>query len=278
MPLDLNGAVGPYRVNAGPSGPIKTRYGMTRTSLQTGGHPPSRLTLRDLGVTLDGRDVLVGLSLDLSFQRLGVVGRNGSGKSTLARVIAGLVPATQGAATLDGADMARDRRAALSGVGILFQNPDHQIIFPTVAEEIAFGLAQLGRSKHEAEIEARQTLARFSKEPWADVPVSTLSHGQKHLVCLMAIVAMNPRCLILDEPFAGLDIPTKAQLMRYLAMFAGTIIHISHDPADLAGSDQLLWLEKGRVERVGAYDGVNTAYLDEMRQQGERDDISDLPG
>ncbi len=178
-----------------------------------------------------------GLSLDLSFQRLGVVGRNGSGKSTLARVIAGLVPATQGAATLDGADMARDRRAALSGVGILFQNPDHQIIFPTVAEEIAFGLAQLGRSKREAEAEACQTLARFSKEPWADVPVSTLSHGQKHLVCLMAIVAMNPRCLILDEPFAGLDIPTKAQLMRYLAMFAGTIIHISHDPADLAGSD-----------------------------------------
>ncbi|MDQ2093068.1 energy-coupling factor ABC transporter ATP-binding protein [Rhodobacteraceae bacterium 10Alg 79] len=231
-----------------------------------------------MSVTLEGRPVLDALSLDLSFHRLGVVGRNGSGKSTLARLIAGLIAPDSGTIRLNGADLARDRRAALREVGILFQNPDHQIIFPTVIEEVAFGLAQLGQGKRAATDAARDTLARFSKQIWADTPIAALSQGQKHLVCLMAIVAMNPRCLILDEPFAGLDIPTKAQLRRYLALYPGAVIHISHDPTDLEDSDQLLWLEKGRIAAQGPHTEVNTAYLSEMHQQGERDDISDLPG
>lgn len=239
---------------------------------------PVRISLEQLSLTLETRPVLCDLDLDLRFRRLGVVGRNGSGKSTLARVIAGLVAPTAGKARLNGHDLCSDRRAALREVGILFQNPDHQIIFPTVLEEVAFGLGQLGRKKREAEQEARDTLARFDKAGWADAPISTLSQGQKHLVCLMAVAAMAPRTLILDEPFAGLDIPTKAQLGRYLALFPGAVIHISHAPEDLADCDRMLWLEKGRIAMVGDADGVNAAYLDEMARQGARDDISHLPG
>ncbi len=238
----------------------------------------ARISLDGVGLVLEAREVLSDLTLELEFQRLGVVGRNGSGKSTLARAIAGLVPPTTGEARLNGHDLAADRGAALREVGLLFQNPDHQIIFPTVLEELAFGLGQLGRKKADAEAEARATLERFDKLAWAGAATATLSQGQKHLVCLMAVAAMGPKVLILDEPFAGLDIPTKAQLTRYLALFPGAVIHISHDPDDLAGSDALLWLERGRIAQVGPGAEVIAAYLEEMQRQGARDDISDLPG
>ncbi|TNF17492.1 MAG: ABC transporter ATP-binding protein [Rhodobacteraceae bacterium] len=246
---------------------------------QTDAHrPASRVALCSVGFAHEDRVVLDGLSLDLAVTRLGVVGRNGSGKTTLARVLAGLVAPATGSYRLNGIDLARDRKAALGEVGILFQNPDHQIIFPTVLEEIAFGLTQQGRRKPQAEDMARATLARFGKAHWEAAYINTLSHGQKHLVCLMAIVAMAPRLLILDEPFAGLDIPTRAQLRRYLAHYTGNMIHITHDPADLAGYDQALWLDRGRVREIGESAGVIAAYVAEMTRLGEADDIADLPG
>lgn len=242
------------------------------------GQPASRLRLEAARFAHGEKRVLDDLTLDLAVTRLAVVGRNGSGKSTLARLLAGLVAPQQGLVEINGIDVARDRRAALSEVGILFQNPDHQIIFPTVLEELAFGLGQQGRSRREAEAEARAVLARFGKAHWEAAYVNTLSHGQKHLVCLMAVTAMAPRLLILDEPFAGLDIPTRAQLTRYLSHYTGNLIHISHDPADLAGYDQALWLEKGRVQALGESDRVIADYVARMTELGEADDIADLAG
>ncbi|MCA8930388.1 MAG: ABC transporter ATP-binding protein, partial [Alphaproteobacteria bacterium] len=154
-----------------------------------------------------GRTVVLD-DLDLEVRHgelVAVMGRNGSGKSTLSRVIAGLVAPRTGQVRINGHDPARDRRAALREVGILFQNPDHQIIFPTVIEEIAFGLTQMGQPRTDAAEAARAILARFGVAHWQDAQVATLSQGQKHLVCLMAVVAMAPGLLILDEPFAGLD-------------------------------------------------------------------------
>ncbi|MEX1662086.1 energy-coupling factor ABC transporter ATP-binding protein [Thioclava sp. 15-R06ZXC-3] len=238
--------------------------------------PEAQLTLADVSVRIEERPVLNQLSLDVSFRRLGIVGRNGSGKSTFARLLAGLIAPQDGLVRLNGVDVFGDRRAALREVGILFQNPDHQIIFPTVLEEVAFGLAQLGRKAKQAERDAHEILARFQKSQWAQMPISTLSHGQKHLVCLMSIVAMSPKVVVLDEPFAGLDMPTKAQLSRYLQLFGGTVIHISHDPKDLADCETVLWLEKGQIARAGAAPDVLNDYLEAMTKLGEGDDISDL--
>ncbi len=238
----------------------------------------SRLELRGVRYEREGRVVLDGLDLDIDVNRLGIVGRNGSGKSTLARLISGLISPTEGTATLDGANLAKDRRAALKSVGILFQNPDHQIIFPTVLEEMSFGLGQLGLKKPQAEQHARQTLDRFGKAHWAEAYVNTLSQGQKHLLCLMAVVAMHPRLIILDEPFAGLDIPTKAQLERYLSIYDGNLIHITHDPRDLQNYRDLIWIEGGLIKSVGPKETVLPAYEAAMHAQGEADDIADLPG
>ncbi|WP_299654044.1 ABC transporter ATP-binding protein [uncultured Jannaschia sp.] len=243
-------------------------------------HPErrSRLELSSIGLVREGRRVLGVLDLDLDVGRLGVVGRNGSGKSTLTRLLAGLVCPTSGTVRLNGIDPAADRRAALAEVGILFQNPDHQLIFPTVLEEIAFGLGQQSLSRAEAEAEARRMLEKFGRVHWAGASVATLSHGQKHLVCLISVVAMAPRLLVLDEPFAGLDIPTKMQLSRHLRRFEGNVLHVSHDPADLGDCDRVLWLDEGRICMVGPAEQVLPEYIAAMNDLGRNHDLADLPG
>ncbi len=237
-----------------------------------------RLALSGAGLDREGRRVLGPLDLDLAIGRLGVVGRNGSGKSTLTRLLAGLAGPTTGTVRLNGIDPAADRRAALAEVGILFQNPDHQLIFPTVLEEVAFGLGQQGLSRAAAEAEARRALAGFGRAHWAGASVATLSQGQKHLVCLISVVAMAPGLLVLDEPFAGLDIPTRMQLSRHLRRFAGNVLHVSHDPADLGDCDEVLWLDEGRLRAVGPAGDVLPAYVAAMRDLGENHDLADLPG
>lgn len=236
----------------------------------------SSIRLHDVCLDIEGKRVLDQLSFNTEVKRLGIIGRNGSGKSTLSRVLSGLIETNSGQLEVAGINPFKERKAALKEIGLLFQNPDHQIIFPTVLEEVVFGLRQLGQKKAEAQQNALNTLATFGKTHWKNVHTSALSQGQKHLVCLMAVVAMQPNLIILDEPFAGLDIPTKRQLQRYLDRFPGSLIHISHDPADLANYHQLLWLENGQVAALGTPDEVLPVYLTEMHKIGDSDDISNL--
>ncbi|WP_242008367.1 energy-coupling factor ABC transporter ATP-binding protein [Paracoccus sulfuroxidans] len=232
--------------------------------------------LDGLGYEAGGQAILSGITLHSGAQKIGVVGRNGSGKSTLSRLMAGLLKPASGTVRIEGVDVYADRRAALRTVGILFQNPEHQIIFPTVGEEIAFGLRQLGATAAEAQEQTRATLLRFDRAHWLDAPVSALSQGQKHLVCMMAVLAMQPRLLILDEPFAGLDIPTKRQLARHLDRSGARLFHISHDPADLAGYDQLYWLEQGRIIAEGPPAVLLPEFTAEMMRLGDQDDLADI--
>jgi biotin transport system ATP-binding protein len=223
--------------------------------------------LQDVSCSLGGRAVLSDLTLEIGERRVGIVGRNGSGKSTLARVIAGLIAPETGRVEIGGVDVARDRRGAVRTVGMLFQNPDHQIIFPTVEEELAFGLSQLGQPKAEARAGARAMLARFGHEGWAARPVAELSQGQRHLVCLMAVLAMEPAVLLLDEPFTGLDIPTTRALRRHLAGIAPSVIQITHDPAALAGYDRVIWVEAGRVRQDGPAEATLADFLAAMETE-----------
>jgi biotin transport system ATP-binding protein len=236
----------------------------------------SDVDLAAVSFDVDGQQILHDITFKTNAARVGIVGRNGSGKSTLARILAGLITPTSGVVRVNGHNLAKDRRAALAEVGILFQNPDHQIIFPTVIEEVSFGLTQTGHSDPDAAGMAQETLNQFNKSHWRDANISTLSQGQKHLVCLMSVVAMAPKLLILDEPFAGLDIPTKTQLNRYLSHYSGSLLHITHDPADLQSYDHLIWLDQGAVQETGPCDQLLKSYQEKMNLIGGQDDISDL--
>lgn len=238
--------------------------------------PPPLIDLRDVAFAPEGVTVLHPITLRADQRRVGIVGRNGSGKTSLARVMSGLIAPDRGQVRIAGVDVGRDRKAALGAVGILFQNPDHQIIFPIVKEEIAFGLSQMGHDKSEVSRRVAAILETFGKSHWADAAVHQLSQGQKQLVCLMSILAMTPRVIILDEPFAGLDIPTTRQLSRILAGLDVTLVHITHDPATLAGYARVLWLDQGRVVQDGAAGAVLDAFQARMEQIGRGDDISDL--
>lgn len=236
------------------------------------------IELASASVRLGGRIVLDGLNLHLTEARIGILGRNGSGKTTLLRLIAGLIAPNSGAVRVDGLDPFADRKAALAALGILFQNPDHQILFPTVEEELAFGLAQQGLPQTEALSRARAVLASEGRAHWAAAAVSTLSQGQRHYLCLLSVLLMQPRTILLDEPLAGLDLPTQARLARRFAALTQRLVTITHDPAVLADADRVLWLEAGRVVADGRPATVLPAYTAEMARIGERDADTDLAG
>ena len=250
----------------------------TRAAAPADAVPAAGLELQEISLSLAGRRVLDGVTLAAVERRIGIVGRNGSGKTTLARVIAGLIAPDAGRAQVCGVDVAKDRRGALGAVGILFQNPDHQIIFPTVEEEIAFGLTQMGRSKREAAEATQAMLARFGKAHWAGAATHSLSQGQKQLVCLMAVLVMQPGLIVLDEPFSGLDIPTRMQLMRSLDEVEARVALITHDPSNLTEFDRVIWLDEGRVIADGPPDEVLERFEQQMQIWGGQDDLSDLPG
>jgi biotin transport system ATP-binding protein len=234
------------------------------------------IDVSNLDYIASGHHVLDGVMLRSSARRIGVVGRNGSGKSTLARLLAGLIKPTSGTVRIADIDPFRCRDDALATVGILFQNPEHQIIFPIVSEEIAFGLREQGLTKAEVSLRTDEILSTFNKLHWKNAPVSALSQGQKHLLCMMAILAMRPLLVIVDEPFAGLDIPTRQQLSRYLLQEATQILHISHDPADFGHYDEVFWLDRGKIVAKGKPHDVLKLFTTEMNRLGASDDISDL--
>ena len=234
------------------------------------------ITLSQARVTLAGKTVLEGISAHLTEARIGIVGRNGSGKTTLLRLMAGLIAPTAGTVRLGETDPFKDRKTTLSALGILFQNPDHQILFPTVAEEIAFSLRQLGQSEAEAQTGATAMLARHGRSHWAKAATHTLSQGQRHYLCLMAVLAMAPATILLDEPFAGLDLPSQMQLKRSFAALPQRLITITHDPALVADYDRVLWLQDGRIRADGAAGDVLAAYTAAMAVEGGADADTDL--
>lgn len=224
------------------------------------------ININDISFQINGTPILKSVSFQSTSKRVAVLGRNGSGKSTLSRLICGLERPNHGNIRVNNIDVFADRKTAISTVGLIFQNPDHQIIFPTVIEEIRFGLTQLGMSKTEADDRAMAQLAQFGKADWRDRAISTLSEGQKKLLCLLAILAMEPKVIILDEPLAALDIPTQRQLSDILNALPQTLIYITHDITPVKEYDQVIWLDHGEIIEHGDPKVVLPNFLNEMNR------------
>lgn len=229
----------------------------------------SRIELDRLQLEQDGRVILGGISLSMHEPRIGIIGRNGSGKTSLLRVMAGLQRPDAGSVLIDGVDVLEDRAAAIRTIGVVFQNPDHQIIFPTVEEEIAFGLTQLGDDRASAAARTREILARHGLSDWAGRSTHALSQGQRQYLCLLAVLAMEPSLVLLDEPFTALDLLTRTQLYRSLFELAPRLVMITHDTSALEGFDRVIWLDDGRVRDDGPAASVIKAFTAEMMRLAE---------
>lgn len=191
-------------------------------------------------------------SLTLGERRIGLVGDNGSGKSTLLRLANGLIAPDAGTVSVNGRDTVGERRHLHEEIGFVFQNPDHQIIFPTVGEEVAFGLTERGIADADARRAADDLLAAHGCRGWAGRAVHELSEGQKQLVCILAVIAPAPAIVLLDEPFSSLDLPLRLSLSARLAALPQQIVMASHDLELVADFDRIVWLERGRVVADGA--------------------------
>lgn len=214
---------------------------------EAGSDRASGIVMRDVVLSRGGRRVLKHINLSLTERRIALVGANGSGKSSLVRLINGLLTPDAGSVEVCGQAVTDIGRAMPRLVGFLFQNPDHQIIFPTVAEEIGYGLRQLGVTRREAAARALAVLQENNCSDWAERPVSSLSEGQKQLVCILAVLVMAPRILVLDEPFASLDLATRMSFLARIDALDQQVILISHDLEAVAHYDRAVWLDGGRV-------------------------------
>lgn len=173
---------------------------------------------------------------DLNFtlrrgERIGWVAPNGSGKTTLFHIIMGLLSPDDGRIEIFGRQV-REEKDFVSirrRIGLLFQDADDQLFSPTVIEDVAFGPLNMGKSKEEAIAISRSTLDRLGLKGFEERVTFKLSGGEKRLVALATVLAMEPEVLLLDEPTSGLDEKTKERLKEVLKAIDLSYILISHE-------------------------------------------------
>ena len=202
-------------------------------------------------------------------ERVCVLGANGSGKSTLASVICGLLAPDEGDVELAGhavctggvPDLAayRDARRQL---GLVFQNPDDQIVTSVVADDVAFGPENLGVPRDEIAARVARELRRVAMEKYAHADPSRLSGGQRQRVCIAGALAMEPAVLVLDEPSSLLDVRGRAAIMRVMGRLAAagaTLVHVTHFMDEALAADRVVVMQHGRVALEGTPDEVFAA-------------------
>ena len=185
--------------------------------------------------------------LRLDVHRIGVVGANGSGKSTFARLLNGLVLPTAGRVAVDGLDTRSRGREVRRLVGFCFTDPDAQIVMPTVAEDVAFGLRRRGLSR--AQVAERVTAALVSSglHEHADHPAHLLSGGQKQLLALTSVLVTEPALLVMDEPTTLLDLRNSRMVSQVVAELPQQVLLVTHHLDLLDGFDRVLVFDHGRL-------------------------------
>jgi cobalt/nickel transport system ATP-binding protein len=183
-------------------------------------------------------------------ERIGIMAPNGSGKTTLFHLIMGLVKPLEGRVTIFGKACREERDfvEVRRRIGLLFQDADDQLFSPTVLEDVAFGPLNLGKSKTEAVAIARRTLDFLGLQGFEDRITFKLSGGEKRLVSLATVLAMEPEALLLDEPVNGLDTRTRNRLLDVLHGLELAYILISHELDFLTAATNVIYtMENGQV-------------------------------
>lgn len=257
-PVELRDRLGP--VTARTDGPADDAPG--------GPGPEPAVELSGVRVVLGGRPVLHGI--DLAVPRgelLAIAGVNGAGKSTLTRAVAGLVPLAGGQVRLAGRPLARmDARSVGDVVGYVFQNPEHQFVTHTVADELGYGLRVRRRDEEQVAAAVDRMLDRFDLARYRGTNPFLLSHGEKRRLSVATALITEPQVLVLDEPTFGQDRARASEIMDLVCALNRTgitVLLVTHDLqliADHAHRVALLadghLLEVGRTAQVLCHDDV----------------------
>jgi energy-coupling factor transport system ATP-binding protein len=184
---------------------------------------------------------------------LAVMGPNGSGKTTLGRCLNGLIRPTRGRVTVDGLDTADVRHAwtIYQRVGMIFQNPDNQLVSTTVERELAFGLENLGVPSQDIRDRVAWALDRFRLASYRLYPPHRLSGGQKQRLAIAAVVLMQPRYLVCDEPTTLLDPSGRSDILSLIATLRHDhgmgIVYITQIPEEAVKADRVVLMSEGRM-------------------------------
>lgn len=221
------------------------------------------IELRDVSFTYDGeRDALSHVSLTVERgAHVVVLGRNGSGKSTLVRCVNGLVVPDEGRVLVDGRDTSDpdDLLEIRRHTGMVFQNPDDQMVASVVADDVAFGPENLGVPQPGIATLVDEALRRVGMTAFAQADPAELSGGQRQRVAVAGALAMRPDILLLDEPASMLDPAGRADLARIVAGLHAdgiTVLHVTHLMEDALAADRVVVMDRGTIAMEGAPDQV----------------------
>lgn len=225
---------------------------------------PPAAVLKDIRFSYDRGTswALDGVSLTVhAGERLCLVGPNGSGKSTLARLIAGLTAPDGGEVTLleqrvhEAGPNADAYRAARRGIGMVFQNPEDQLVTTVLEDDVAFGPENLGLERGLIGERIVDSLQSVGLANLRQSDPTRMSGGQQQRAAIAGMLAMNPAMLVLDEPTAMLDESARAEVMRILDDLQArgtTIVHVTHHPDETVHADRIVRMEAGRIVGVTA--------------------------
>lgn len=206
---------------------------------------------------IEGDPAVKDVSLQISpGESVGIVGPNGSGKSTLARLIKGLVLPSAGRVVVDGVDTAADGIHVRRLVGLVFQNPDSQIVNSVVEQEVAFGPENLGLPPADIRRRVDEALFAVGLRGKETAECHSLSMADKQRIAIAAVIAMGPRYLVLDEPTAWIEPRARSRLLAEVRGWADAhgagLVLVTHRMDEAQLCDRLYGILRGHLEVEGA--------------------------
>ncbi|MCP4395228.1 MAG: ATP-binding cassette domain-containing protein [Alphaproteobacteria bacterium] len=223
------------------------------------------IEIKQLSHSFNGKKVLNNINLEITEKKVAIIGANGSGKSTFVRMLNGLIAPDNGSVTIDKINVKKNTAKIRKKVGFVFQNPDNQIVFPTIEEDVAFGLKNLKLPLEQIEKKVSDILSRYDIEHLRNHSCHLLSGGEKQMLAIASVLVMDPEYIIFDEPTTQLDLRNKIKISNTIMNLKQHIIVISHDMEQIENFNRIIMFDKGKIDNDGKPSEIIPYYTQKMK-------------